>query len=103
MEALDHLAGSNKLVARVSSMLTPLSPTQHVAVASASCFFLFTIVSDLTAIVLAPVVPVKTWVFRFPFGLAATCAGVILPCYSDWGEVTLKDGRVVDAEICLCD
>jgi len=66
--------------ARLVSMLSPLSPTQHVVVASATYFFLFTLFSDLVALFLAPLAVLKG-IFILPFALMLTAVAAALPCY----------------------
>ncbi len=71
---------SGKARSHISDILRPLSPVQQIAFASATYAFLFTIVSDLITLFLAPLVSTGA-IVGFPIALALTSVGVILPSY----------------------
>jgi hypothetical protein len=76
---LTGLLNSNNLRIRLSRFLEPLSPVQHVAVASATYVFLFTAVNDIITCCFAPLLSIR-WIVLFPYGFAPTVVGVVLPC-----------------------
>jgi hypothetical protein len=63
---------------RFTNFLAPLSPIQHVAVASATYFLLFTIGSDAVCWVTAPLCS-TSFKLAMPFAAIPTFIGVVLP------------------------
>lgn len=71
---------SNTIRTYISDILRPLSLIQQIAFASATYFFLFTIVSDVVTFFLAPLASISV-IVGFPIAIALTSVAVILPCY----------------------
>lgn len=78
---------------RLNKFLVPLSPVQHVTVASATYFFLFTIASDVISCFLAPLCS-TLGIVTYPIGFVPILVGVVLPCYGLlWIYADTQEGK----------